>query len=81
MYRNNLRKYRLVKGLTLKRLAQRTGYRYSYLIRLEKGLSKGTPNTWIRLARELEISVTDFFNESKVEYQYKVRVNEQERLQ
>lgn len=69
MYRkNNLRKWRLAKGVTLKQLAQKTGYSYSYLIQLEKGMRKGTANTWIRLARELEIPAWDLFKESVGEY-------------
>ncbi|MEA4900339.1 helix-turn-helix transcriptional regulator [Desulfitobacterium sp.] len=66
--KNNLRDCRLKKGLTLKQLAQRTGYEYSYLVRLEKGLCKGTPNTWVKLARELQIPTNDLFKEKIAEY-------------
>lgn len=59
--KNCLREWRLTKGVTLKQLAQKTGYRYSYLVHLEKGLRKGTSNTWISLARELQIPVKDLF--------------------
>lgn len=68
MDRNNLREWRLRKGVTLKQLSQKTGLRYSYLVRLEKGLSKGTPNTWIRLARELQIPIDNLFKETAGEY-------------
>ena len=60
---NNLRKWRLHKRITLKQLAQRTGFKDIYLIQLEKGLRKGTSNTWIKLAQELELSVGDLFQE------------------
>ncbi|HVJ50327.1 helix-turn-helix transcriptional regulator [Desulfitobacterium sp.] len=66
--KNNLREWRLARGVTLKQLAQKTGYRYSYLVRLEKGLCKGTPNTWNRLAQELKIPVNDLFQETVGEY-------------
>lgn len=60
---NNLRKWRLQKRITLKQLAQRTGFKDIYLIQLEKGLRKGTSNTWIKLAQELDLSVGDLFQE------------------
>ena len=66
--KNSLRKWRLAKGVTLKQLAQKSGYSYSYLVKLEKGLCKGTPNTWIRMARELQIPVRDLFQETVGEY-------------
>lgn len=72
MDRNNLREWRLKKGVTLKQLSQKTGLRYSYLVRLEKGLSKGTPNTWIKLARELQIPIDDMFREAAGEYKITV---------
>ncbi|WP_425806457.1 helix-turn-helix domain-containing protein [Desulfitobacterium sp. Sab5] len=78
MDRNNLREWRLRKGVTLKQLAQRTGYKYSYLVRLEKGLSKGTPNTWIRLARELQIPMDDLFCETSGIYE--IRLENKKRL-
>lgn len=78
MDRNNLREWRLRKGVTLKQLAQKTGYKYSYLVRLEKGLSKGTPNTWIRLARELQIPMDDLFCETSGVYE--IRLENKKRL-
>ena len=64
MDRNNLKEWRLKKGITLKQLSLRTGLKYSYLVRLERGLCKGTPNTWIKLARELQIPMDDLFRET-----------------
>lgn len=58
---NSLRKWRLIKGVTLKQLSQKTGFKHIFLIRLEKGLRKGTPNTWIKLAQELQLPVGDLF--------------------
>jgi len=66
--KNSLRELRLTKGVTLRQLAQKTGYKYSYLVQLEKGVRKGTPNTWLRLARELQIPVKDLFREAIGEY-------------
>lgn len=60
---NNLRKWRLKKGVTLKQLSQKTGFKDIFLIQLEKGLRKGTPNTWIKLAQELQLPVGDLFQE------------------
>ena len=60
---NSLREWRLQKGITLRQLAQRTGFKYIYLVQLEKGLRKGTSNTWIKLAQELQLSVGDLFQE------------------
>lgn len=63
-YRNNrLRMRRLAKGFTLKQLAQKTGFKTSYLVQLEKGLRKGTSNTWVKLAQELQLPVGDLFQE------------------
>lgn len=60
---NNLRNWRLKKGVTLKQLSQKTGFKDIFLIQLEKGLRKGTPNTWIKLAQELKLPVGDLFQE------------------
>lgn len=60
---NSLRKWRLKKGLTIKQLSQKTGFKDIFLIQLEKGLRKGTPNTWIKLAQELQLPVEGLFQE------------------
>lgn len=69
---NNLREWRLVNGITLKELAERTGLDYSYLSQLERGLRKGTPNTWIKIGKELKVPAKTFFSdeikEAKVQY-------------
>lgn len=62
---NSLRKWRLIKGVTLRELAQKTGFKDTYLVQLENGFRKGTPNTWIKLAQELQLPVEYLFqNES-----------------
>lgn len=64
IHRNNcLNKWRLKKGFTLKQLAQKTGFKDVYLVQLEKGIRKGTPNTWIKLAHELQLTIVDLFHE------------------
>jgi transcriptional regulator with XRE-family HTH domain len=76
MNRNNsLREWRLARGVTLKELAQKTGLRYSYLIQLEKGLRKGTPNTWIKIAQELKISTKELFEDQVREDNLDVKYN------
>ena len=64
MERNiNLREWRLANKMTLKELAKRTGLDYKYLSQLEKGLRKGTPNTWIKIARELKVPAKRLFSD------------------
>lgn len=58
---NNLREWRLANGMTLKELARRTGLDYRYLSQLERGLRKGTPNTWIKISKELQVPAKTFF--------------------
>ena len=58
---NNLREWRLANGMTLRELAEKTGLDYRYLNQLEKGLRAGTPNTWIKIAQELQVSAKTFF--------------------
>lgn len=60
---NSLRKWRLIKGVTLKQLAQKTGFKDIYLVQLENGFRNGTPNTWIKLAQELQLPVGHFFQD------------------
>ena len=44
MYKNNIKKYRQQKGLTLKELAEKTGVSAGYLCHLEKG-NRNNPST------------------------------------
>ena len=60
---NNLRKWRLIKGVTLKQLAHKTGLKTTYLVQLENGFRKGSPNAWIKLAQELQLPMWHFFQE------------------
>jgi transcriptional regulator with XRE-family HTH domain len=76
MNRNtSLREWRLARGVTLKELAQKTGLRNSYLVQLEKGLRKGTPNTWIKIAQVLKISTKELFEEQVREDNLDVKYN------
>jgi len=52
----NLKRWRLDRGITLRELERRTGLKRQYLFRIEQGLYKGTPNQWIRLFKELNVS-------------------------
>ncbi|MEL1133836.1 helix-turn-helix transcriptional regulator [Desulfitobacterium sp. THU1] len=60
---NNLREWRLANSMTLQELAERTGLKMSYLSQLESGLRKGTPNTWIKIAKELKVPAKTFFSD------------------
>jgi transcriptional regulator with XRE-family HTH domain len=60
----NLKSWRLHRGITLRELEQRTGLKRQYLFRIERGLYKGTPNQWIRLLKELNVSIEKFTSDS-----------------
>ncbi|MGI1659837.1 MAG: helix-turn-helix domain-containing protein [Desulfitobacterium sp.] len=60
---NSLREWRLANRMTLQELAERTGLKTSYLSQLESGLRKGTPNTWIKIAKELKVPAKTFFSD------------------
>lgn len=60
----NLKRWRLHRGITLRELEQRTGLKWQYLFRIERGLYKGTPNQWIRLLKELNVSIEKFTSDS-----------------
>ena len=60
----NLKRWRLHRGITLRELEQRTGLKRQYLFRIERGLYKGTPNQWIRLLKELNVSIEKFTSDS-----------------
>lgn len=56
----SLKKWRLHRGITLKELKHRTGLNLNYLLALENGQRRGTPNQWIRIAKELNIPFEQF---------------------
>lgn len=60
----NLKRWRLHRGITLRELEQRTGLKRQYLFRIERGLYKGTPNQWIKLLKELNVSIEKFTSDS-----------------
>ncbi|NMA69590.1 MAG: helix-turn-helix transcriptional regulator [Desulfitobacterium sp.] len=61
--KNNLRHWRLANGMTLIELSQKTGISYKYLNQIEKGLRKGTPNTWLKISKVLKVPPEKFFND------------------
>ncbi len=67
---HNLKKWRLRRGITLRELERKIGLKKYYLLKVEQGLHKGTPNIWIRLTKELNVSLEQFASdctESSVE--------------
>lgn len=63
-FARNLKRWRLRRGITLRELEQRTGLKRHYLLQIERGLHKGTPNQWIRLIKELDVSIEQFASDS-----------------
>ncbi|MHB8125005.1 MAG: helix-turn-helix domain-containing protein [Desulfitobacteriaceae bacterium] len=55
-----LKKWRLRRGITLRELEKKIGLKRHYLLKIERGLHKGTPNLWIRLIKELNVSLEQF---------------------
>jgi len=60
----NLKRWRLDRGITLRELERRTGLKRQYLFRIEQGLYKGTPNQWIRLFKEFNITIDKYNSDS-----------------
>ena len=62
MYKNEIKKYRKEKGLTLKELAEISGVSSGYLCHLEKG-SRGNPSTEVmeKIAISLNKSIPEIF--------------------
>ena len=55
----NMRKYRLAKGLTQLDLAATCGFHESNIGRLENGNTNPTIKTLIKIAKALEVKLTD----------------------
>lgn len=77
-FSRSLKKWRLHRGITLKELEHRTGLNFNYLLLLEKGQRKGTPNQWIRIAKELNVPfeqfTSDFFELSSSTGNDKIKI-------
>ena len=56
----NLKKWRLRRGITLQELELKIGLKRHHLLKIERGLHIGTPNLWIRLTKELNVSLEQF---------------------
>ncbi|MGL5440339.1 MAG: helix-turn-helix transcriptional regulator [Filifactoraceae bacterium] len=62
---NNLKKYRLEKGLTQQELADITGVGRSMIGSIEKNVRIGSKQTWDKLAKGLNVDVNDLINLEK----------------
>lgn len=62
MYKNEIRKYRKEKGLTLKELASNVGITAGYLCHLEKG-TRSNPSVELmeNIAKELNKKINEIF--------------------
>lgn len=62
MYKNEIRKYRKEKGLTLKELASKLGITASYLCHLERG-SRKNPSIELmkKISKELDKTINEIF--------------------
>ena len=62
MYKNKIKKYRELRGLTLKELAEKSGVSAGYLCHLEKG-NRDNPSTEVmeNIAIALDKSIPEIF--------------------
>ncbi len=72
----NLHKWRLQRGYTVAKLAARSGLSVRLLLQLEKGLQKGTPNQWLKLAQTLGVEVRELMSESRTKPDDSGRIEE-----
>lgn len=66
--KNNIRYFRLKKGLTQKKLAIKTNISRGYLISLEKGSKQPTISVAFEIAKILEQDIETIFFEPNVNY-------------
>jgi transcriptional regulator with XRE-family HTH domain len=62
---NNVRYYRVKKGLTLQKVSQRLGVSINYLSKLEQDKAKLKPDFLPRLCSVLNIHMETLFEENK----------------
>lgn len=62
----NLRKLRLIKGLTQEQLANELGVEISQISRIERGVINTSVTTLYIISKILEANTDDFFNSSKI---------------
>lgn len=69
MYKNKIREYRKVEGMTLEEMAGKIGISVGYLCHLEKGTRKN-PSTWImeKVAKVLGKNIAEIFFEEDKRY-------------
>lgn len=62
MYKNNLKKIRIEKGMTMEKLSDKTGLSIGYICHLEKG-SRNNPSieTMEKIAKALDKTVAQVF--------------------
>jgi len=60
-----IRKIRKLRGLTLRQLAESSGFTQGYLSKVENADKSPPVSTLIRLARVLEVSISDLFGEAE----------------
>ena len=64
MLAENIKRYRMEKGLSQEQLAQKAGSTYSTLAKLESGANQNpTVKTLQQVARALEVSLDDLMKE------------------
>ena len=64
-----IKSFRIERGLTLSKLAEMTGFTKGYISRIEKS-SKAPPiSTIAKIARGLNVEITDFFSSNKTFFQ------------
>ena len=61
----NIKKYRLIKGMTQKDLATKSGYSHAYIRRIEgpKCIKNFSIQTIYRIAKALDINIKQLFEE------------------
>ncbi len=63
----SIRRLRLEKGLSQTVFGERCGFYQTYISRLERGLANPTLNALDVVARTLEVSIFEFFDEVEAE--------------
>ena len=75
----NIKRIRLSKGMTLEQLSGKTEFSIGYLSKVENS-AKGPPaSTLIRIAKGLDVSISEIFGETEVEDTYSL-VKKNERM-
>jgi XRE family transcriptional regulator, master regulator for biofilm formation len=62
-----LKQIREEKGISLRELGKKADISHTYIYNIEKGVKRGNPEIYAKLATALGVSVADFFTEDKKE--------------